>query len=282
MKVSVCTITYNQGPFIAEALESILRQKVDFDFEIVVGDDASTDNTVQILKEFQARYPGIIRLILRDPNVGLVSNFFSTIAACTGDYIAICEGDDFWTDDNKLMRQVEFLEKNPDFAICFHRCQIVFSGMDPIPFPDYNEHTPAVTTFSDLVKGNYIHTPTCMFRNHLFESIPPALLELKVGDWSLHLLNARKGNIYFMNEEMAAYRVSNQGFWSVRNQINKIEYAIRFLTEIQPFFESKYTKEFQSSIGGYARYLLKLYAKSRNYRKLLSEGPSLLVKSMTR
>lgn len=282
MKVSICSITYNQASFVKEALDSFFRQKVDFDFEVVVGDDASTDGTREILLDYQAKYPDKMRLILHNTNVGMIPNFVATIGACKGEYIALCEGDDFWTDDRKLMRQVEFMEKNPDFAICFHRCRIVFSGMDPIPFPDYNEHTPPVTTFSDLIKGNYIHTPTVVFRNHLFTSYPSSFMKLKIGDWPLHLLNASKGKIYFMSEEMAAYRVSNQGFWSVRNQINKIEYAIRFLTEIQPFFESKYAKEFQSSIGGYARYLLKLYAKSRNYRKLLSEGPSLLVKSMTR
>src|ERR1700745_2179124 len=113
MKLSVMMITYNHEQFIAQAIESVLMQKVNFDFEIVIGEDCSTDGTRAIVLDFQHRYPGRIALILRPRNIGPMWTKESTLAACRGQYLSILEGDDYWTSTDKIQKQVDFLDSHP-------------------------------------------------------------------------------------------------------------------------------------------------------------------------
>ncbi|MRS04686.1 glycosyltransferase, partial [bacterium] len=114
--VSVCMITYNHGPYIRQAIEGILKQKCSFPFEIIIGEDCSSDNTAEICREYASEYQ-IIKLLPSGTNLGMLPNFFRTIDACSGKYIAFCEGDDYWTDPGKLGKQADFLEMNPDFGM---------------------------------------------------------------------------------------------------------------------------------------------------------------------
>ena len=125
MKVSVLTITYNHEKYIAQAIESVLIQEVNFDYELVIGEDCSTDKTREIVIDYQRKYPHKIRLLLNEKNLGMHRNFAQTYHACRGQYIAVLEGDDFWTSPHKLQKQVDFLDNNPDFAICFHNMQVI-------------------------------------------------------------------------------------------------------------------------------------------------------------
>ena len=120
MKLSVLMLAYNQEAFIREALESVLAQQTTFDFEIVIGEDCSTDTTRSIIQSYQAAHPGKIRGLYRAENVGMIENFIQGYRACQGEYIAMLEGDDYWVDPCKLQKQVDFLESHPDFSICFH------------------------------------------------------------------------------------------------------------------------------------------------------------------
>ena len=120
MLLSVMTITYNHEPYIAQAIESFLVQKTTFDVEIVIGEDRSTDNTLQICLDYKAKYPGKVRVLSRDTNIGMMANMIDTFSQCKGKYVAVCEGDDYWTDPYKLQKQVDFLEKNEEYAICCH------------------------------------------------------------------------------------------------------------------------------------------------------------------
>lgn len=123
--VSVIVLTYNHEKYISQALDSILMQKVDFQYEILVGDDASTDRTPQILRDYQRRYPKIIRLFLREENVGPTKNAYELFYEARGKYLAACEGDDYWTSSKKLETQIKFLEDHEDFIGCAHDCLIV-------------------------------------------------------------------------------------------------------------------------------------------------------------
>src|SRR5215208_3554649 len=155
--VSVSVITYNHERFIVQALESILIQKVNFKYEVIIGDDCSTDNTRKILEEYAVKYPDRIKLILHEKKgEGIPGklNFISTIEAARGKYIALLDGDDFWTDESKLQKQVDFLEKNPGYSICFHKASILYDGTDTFSYRDVNKDTPASTSLYDLIKGN--------------------------------------------------------------------------------------------------------------------------------
>lgn len=125
-KLSVCMIVYNHEPYLRQSLDGILMQETDFDYEIVVGEDYSTDKSRVILNEYAEKYPDKIRLLYRDKNLGRPTlNVYLTSNECKGDYIAYIEGDDYWTDKHKLQRQVDFLDNNPDFMGCTHTCDIV-------------------------------------------------------------------------------------------------------------------------------------------------------------
>ena len=122
--VSVSMITYNHAPYIAQAIEGVLQQKVNFPIELVVGEDCSTDGTRQIVLEYQKKYPDIIRVITSDNNVGSHKNSLRTMKACRGKYIAFCEGDDYWHHPHKLRIQVDYLETHPECGLVFADCDV--------------------------------------------------------------------------------------------------------------------------------------------------------------
>src|ERR1700741_4673788 len=123
--VSVCLITYNHAPYLRQAIESVLAQKTSFSTEFIIADDFSTDGARDIIKEYVSKDPGRIHAILRDRNIGAGPNFIEMLQAAKGKYIAYLEGDDYWTDPNKLQKQIDFLEQHPDFALCFHQVRLI-------------------------------------------------------------------------------------------------------------------------------------------------------------
>lgn len=126
MKLSVFVVTYNQEKYIRECLDSILMQKVDFEYEVIIGEDCSTDSTPQICDEYAVKYP-FIHVFHHPKNIGLVKNWEFVLNRCTGEYVAMLEGDDYWTNPNKLQTQVEFLESHPSYDLCFYKPQVVFT-----------------------------------------------------------------------------------------------------------------------------------------------------------
>ena len=126
IRVSVCMVTYNQKKYIAQAIDSVLMQKTNFKFELVIGDDASTDGTTDIVRQYAQKYPDIIRPILHEENVGPGKNSISIYETVKTEYVAVCDGDDYWTDEYKLQKQVDFLDKNPDFNVVFTYSRAIF------------------------------------------------------------------------------------------------------------------------------------------------------------
>ncbi|MDY6952882.1 MAG: glycosyltransferase [Thermodesulfobacteriota bacterium] len=215
-KVSVLMVTYNHEAYVAQALDSILMQEADFDYEIIIGDDCSTDNTREILIGYQAGYPDRIRLLLHERNLGYhgKGNFARVLAASRGHYAHILEGDDYWTQCDKLQRQVDFLDRHSDFVSCFHWSDWLdqeSGGMRPgwrIGPPIIKEYY----TLDDLLEhGNFMQTASVMFRRNLFGDIPDWYFELFGGDFALHILNAHHGKIGFLDEAMAVYRAHEEG-----------------------------------------------------------------------
>ncbi len=200
-KVSCHIITYNQKEYISKCIDSILMQKTNFSIEIIIGDDNSNDGTREILKDYAFKYPDLIKLNLREVHgLGIPGkqNFLTTLEMCNGEYISLCDGDDYWTDPLKLQKQVDFLEENEDYSICFHKVNILQDGItkeDTI-----TAKVPETTTIEDLAKGNYIHTCSVVYRNKLFTKLPKYFQESPVGDYFLHMLNARYGSIKYIDE----------------------------------------------------------------------------------
>ena len=215
IKVSILCSTYNQKEFIVQALDSFLMQKTDFDFEVLVHDDASTDGTTEIVKQYQKKYPNIFKPIYQKENQfskgnkRIITKFLFPKAR--GKYLSLCEGDDFFTDENKLQRQVDFLDKNPDYALCFHPVRVFFESKrkKDFIFPDLNKITKF--TLNNLLKENFIQTNSVMYRKQKKYDYPETIF--LPGDWYLHIYHARFGKIGFINKVMSAYRRHRGGMW---------------------------------------------------------------------
>lgn len=220
--VSICIITFNQERYIGQAIESVLAQETSFPLEILIGEDRSTDDTRDIVLQYEKKYPQVIRVILSETNRGANQNLACLLKEAQGRYIALLEGDDFWTSPQKLKKQVEFLEQHPECTICFHRVGRYLQIEDRIlgvwPDPD----PPAITSLEDLLKLNYIHTCSVMYRN-VVESIPAGYSELPIGDWPLHVLHAQKGSIGFLAETLSQYRIHSKSIFSPLTTLQKTE-----------------------------------------------------------
>ena len=220
--ISVCSITYNHEEYIEQMIQSILDQKCTYRFELIIGEDCSTDNTRAILKKYAASYPNIIKLLLPEKNIGAKKNFMNTLLACKGKYIAICEGDDYWTDPYKLQKQADFMEANPDCSLCFTEVDILESSPseyhDEFPRPNKNEFD-----IRDIIETskNFIPTATLFFRNVLPNPLPYFFQQAMSGDIALHLLLADKGKIKFIDAKTAVYRLHEGGISKTKEHLEK-------------------------------------------------------------
>lgn len=207
--VSVRTSTYQHAKYIKQCLEGVLAQKTDFSFEFIIGEDFSTDGTREIVFDYAKKYPDIIRVITADYNVGMKANGERCINAIRGKYIAICEGDDYWTDPYKLQKQIDFMEKNPDYTICFHVVKVIYeNSAKNFLFPNVKNKT--WYTRKELLKTNYIPTNSVVYRKLEHKNLPD---DIAPGDWYMHLYQAKFGKIKFIDEVMSVYRKHEGGIW---------------------------------------------------------------------
>lgn len=252
MKLSIGIITYNHERFIGEAIQSVLSQNVNFDYEIVIGEDRSTDETRAVVQEFQRRHPDKIKLLLRDANLGMMRNFAETVAACRGHYLAFLEGDDYWTAKDKLQKQVDYLDAHADRAICCSRVRSLYEGgmenfdtrWDVFPLCPAGPYT-----VEDLLKGNFVATCTAVLRREFIERFPKWFFKMKVGDWPLWAMVARHGKIELMDDIMAAYRVHPGGAWSSLPHIAKLGEAARMLRALDKELGYRYSKTIREFIA---------------------------------
>ncbi|MFT5812371.1 MAG: glycosyltransferase involved in cell wall biosynthesis [Psychroserpens sp.] len=247
----VCT-TYNQEAYIADAIDSFLAQKTEYRFEIIIHDDASTDNTRVILEEYKTKYPNIIRLILQDDNQYSKGNFRPFIYAASfakGEYIAICEGDDFWINADKLQLQANELMLHKTLNLCFHSSLQMYND-NAYSGPKYTGGSKINCSELIISDFNLCASASMMIRKCVFFDLE-FLNRMSVGDFYLRILAAQNGAIYLDNE-MCAYRVNSQGSWSERNKNNiqkETDFTFSFYNELKEFdiyLDSKYQKEFSS------------------------------------
>ena len=196
--LSVRLMVFNHESYIREAIEGILKQKTTFPIEVVVGDDFSTDKSLEIIKQYQSTSTIHFKILDRKvgdsywenrQKLGRLHNFYNILENCSGKYIALLDGDDFWTDSSKLQKQVDFLENNPDFAICFHNMKILNeSNPSAIEFSNSKDQDSVTNILNLASKGNYIFTASVVYRKPK-DGFPNWLLDLPIGDYALHLFN---------------------------------------------------------------------------------------------
>ena len=210
-KVSVVSTTHNQEAYVREAFDSFVAQQTDFPVEVVVADDASTDATPVIIREYADRYPHLFRPIFRSENLGLNRNLVGALSVARGEYVALCEADDYWIDPLKLSKQVTFLDRHPQTAVCFHPVRVIWEDgrADDSEFPPVSWRRDL--TLDALIRRNFIQTNSVVYRRlPRYDDIPADVMPL---DWYLHVRHAARGNIAMLPETMSVYRRHSQGMW---------------------------------------------------------------------
>ncbi len=210
MEISILLLTYNHEKFIKQTLDSIIMQKINVPFEILILDDASTDNTPKILKEYQKNYPQKITLYLRTVNsVYPTKNSYFLLSKSKGKYFAFIEGDDYWTDNLKIQKQYEFLEKNQQYSACFTDLIVVDENNNKIDFHVYEKKEDHIYTLDDFKHLKSAGMTVTFFARNYFDKEKYSIIyqaDKMMGDITLYMLCLLKGNIYQLNESMAAYR----------------------------------------------------------------------------
>lgn len=248
--ISIICNTYNQEKYIGQALDSFLMQKVNVPFEVLVHDDASTDATQNIIREYQKRYPDIVKPIYQTENQysqGVSITPEIQLPRAEGKYIAFCEGDDYWTDENKLQIQYDFMENHPEYSICCHAYNMVDKDANLLE-ERYDFSEDGVVPLQRLI-GNQLEVPhyaTMFARRENLIGLGRIFLGEPCSDMIIRLYCAAQKNIYYLNRNMSCYRRFTEGSWTVRVGQDKEKFLahrkkkIVFLREYNAYTEHQY------------------------------------------
>lgn len=250
--VSINCITYNQEKYISDAIESFLMQKTHFKYEILIHDDASSDDTVNIIKKYEEQYPDIIKPVYEKENQYSkgIKVLSENSGRARGKYIAICEGDDFWNDPYKLQKQADYLEAHPECSLCVHAAYTVNSHNKRLRYKVRPRRSNGIVSIEETIYGGggVFATNSMMYPNKLHGTFPyfcDIAEKVGVDDYPLNIYLALKGTIYYMDEYMSTYRVGIPGSWSVVNaayekHLNITNCMMDMLEELNQYTNFKY------------------------------------------
>lgn len=251
VKLSVVMVTYNHEKYIRQAINSILMQKVNFDFEILIGDDVSPDNTAKILKEYEEKFPNKIRLFFRKENLGPTKNIYDLFSKCSGKYIAILEGDDYWTDENKLQRQVDYLEAHKEYIATTHAVEY-FNEENEVFFIDPNLKYDELEGVDKLIECEKKHLAMGHLQSLVFRNIFPnkqyeeiITCNRFIGDLPLKFILLSIGKIKYLDYIMGRYRNirKNSTSFSSLDYKKQMEYQLLVWDKISEVTNFKYKDE---------------------------------------
>lgn len=236
--LSILCITYNHEKYISEALDSFFAQQTNFAFEVVIGEDCSTDRTKLIVDQYRSIYSDQITVVTSQSNVGVVENFRRTMRACKGKYIAICEGDDYWVDRNKLQAQVDFLEDHSDYVMTFHDA-FAFNESGFALRPQLPQSLQCDASMGDLVAARPISTLTVCFRN-VMQGIPVEFNSAPILDLCLWSLLGHYGDgKYLGGIQPAAYRLHDGGVMSSQSETNKLRLTAQTYHSLSRYYANQ-------------------------------------------
>lgn len=239
--LSVCVITYNQEQYISQTLDSILSQEHNYNYEIVIGEDCSVDNTRKIIEKYTANYPNIIKPIYNSKNLGLIRNYFNVISNCSGKYIMECAGDDWWL-EGKVKKQIDYMESHPDVGMCYGKVR------------DYDENGmflgtvggKSCTQFEQLLSCDDIPAVTVCFRKAIFEKymkdVSPETKSWRMEDYPAWLWMSKNSKIVFLDSFIAAYRHTSESI-SRTNDVDKELLFEESNYQVRKYFSEKYDVE---------------------------------------
>lgn len=284
LMVTIRCTTYNQEAYIRECLEGFVMQKTNFRFEAIVHDDASTDGTADIIREYEEKYPDIIKPIYETENQhskhdGSLSRIMDEHTH--GKYVAVCEGDDYWTDPLKLQKQYDFMEEHPECSMCFHANHILLPTGEKL----LHKHRMIKTIYppEDIILLDGVHLNTIFYRWKFLkeEGRPDFWKNCPIGDIPTKLYLASKGSIGFINDVMSVYRRSSIGGWSCKRRkltllqrTNHHKKIIRMYQQYDDYTKRKYHSQLQEKVNSLRIVIIKDWIMSitgarviRNYLK---------------
>jgi glycosyltransferase involved in cell wall biosynthesis len=228
-------LAYNHEAYIRQAIDGVLMQQTDFEYELIISNDSSPDRTNEVINEFVANHPKRkrIKYFNQQQNLGMQSNFTFALKECSGKYIALCEGDDYWTDPLKLQKQVDYISQHENCNLVFTDVQL-FEESENKFYHNWARITKDKYEFKDLIEGNVITTCTVLFRNpNNNEEIENWLKVFKIGDYPLYLFLLRNGYAYYLKDITAVYRQHTGGTFSLKGIENLLKTNIEILETIK-------------------------------------------------
>ena len=249
---SVLMISYNHAKYVGKAIESVLAQRTTFPVRILIGDDCSSDGTAEVINAYCQRFPDRITDLPRTSNLGMLRNLTSVLEACDGKYVALLEGDDFWVGTDKLQRQVDFLETHSEYSAHAFNAFRCAGDSDPDPSSRYCAFERARDfSIGDLLMFNPAPTCTVLFRNGIIDQFGKWFYGLTMGDWPIHILNARFGPMRYEPEPMGCYRTHAGGVWSTLQPLRQMERMIAARSAIGAVLGPRYSRLVRSlnSVG---------------------------------
>lgn len=246
MKVNVILITYNHAEYIRQTLESILMQETIHDIEIIVADDCSPDKTVDIIREYQDKTSFTFKFLPNTHNLGYNMNYKRAFVACTGDYIAIMEGDDYWVKSNHLQNHIDHLEKQYDSSMSYNRHIRLFADQNREEIFDWTDDKEyELITTEQLALGNRIgNLSCCVFKGKYIQNLDPKLFNMEIADWMLGMYMGQFGALLYLKDATSAYRIHDNGQWSRMNEKAQFKKIIELINEYDRYFNYKYTEAF--------------------------------------
>jgi glycosyltransferase involved in cell wall biosynthesis len=244
MKVSILLITYNQENYISKAIDGFLIQNLPLEYEIILADDNSKDNTVSIVKELLKN--NNLKVLETKENVGISKNYKRGFAACTGDYIAVLEGDDYWVNPNRIQKHLEFLDNHQECVLSMNRLIKFNETSEDFKIQPWNQdYDYQYFTSKEIAIENRLgNLSACVFRNSELKKLNPKIYNLSIADWMLSLALSKFGFIAVLKDATSVYRVHNKGEWSKLDQNKKLEQTIKSIDIYDKFFNYQYKKEF--------------------------------------
>lgn len=275
--VSINCITYNHEQYIADAIESFLMQKTSFNYEILIHDDCSTDRTAEIIKDYEKKYPDIIKPIYQTENQYYKGIKVSKINSdrAKGKYIALCEGDDYWTDPYKLQKQIDFLEKNPDYSLCVHAATIIDARTNEEIYDVRPSKISRSFCTEEIILGGggFFATNSMVYRREESALKPDFYNNAPIGDYPLMIFLSLIGKVYYIDECMSIYRYAASGSWTEREFENiekrtrHFETIEKMLWEIDEYTKYVYSHTIEKTIIKNKFYLLLDQGKIQEVKK---------------
>jgi glycosyltransferase involved in cell wall biosynthesis len=246
--IRIVLVTYNHENFIAQCIDSILMQRVTCSYEILILEDYSTDGTRDIVREYFEKYPEVIHLSLAKRNKNSNEDWANAMKTARGEFVALMDGDDYWTSPYKLQKQVDYLRAHPECSMCFHNVSTIYEdGRNPGHLNPSDQ--PMYYSMDEILRFNNIAGSSPMFRASACSDLPEWIVPLKWGDWGLNIWAALKGKIGYIVEDLAIYRIHHRGFYSGMSRVDQLRGDIEFYETIRSHLPVYYADQIEQELG---------------------------------